>query len=44
MYSMVLFMVETSLSGFFGSGQRPTSAVESRPATTSSGTRPVNST
>ena len=25
MYSMVLFMVDTSLSGFFGSGDRPTS-------------------
>ena len=26
MYSMVLFMVDTSFSGFFGSGDRPTSA------------------
>ena len=23
MYSMVLFMVDTSLSGFFGSGDKP---------------------
>ena len=28
MYSMVLFMVDRSLSGFFGSGDNPTSAVE----------------
>ena len=27
MYSIVLFIVDTSLSGFFGSGDRPTSAV-----------------
>ena len=44
MYSMVLFIVETSLSGFFGSGHSPTSAVESTFATVSSGTRPVSST
>ena len=29
MYSIVLFIVETSLSGLSGSGQSPTSAVES---------------
>ena len=28
MYSMVLFIVDTSFSGFFGSGDRPTSAVD----------------
>ena len=28
MYSIVLFIVETSLSGFFGSGDRPRSAVD----------------
>ena len=28
MYSIVLFIVDTSLSGFFGSGDRPTSAVD----------------
>jgi hypothetical protein len=28
MYSTILFIVETSLSGFFGSGARQTSAVE----------------
>ena len=33
MYSIVLFIVETSLSGFFGSGDSPTSAVESTSAT-----------
>ena len=44
MYSMVLFMVDTSLSGFFGSGDSPTSAVDRICATSSSGARPVNST
>ena len=44
MYSIVLFIVETSLSGFFGSGERPTSAVDRIRATKSSGARPVNST
>ena len=39
-YSIVLFMVDTSFSGFFGSGHRPTSAVERRAATSSSGSRP----
>ncbi len=29
MYSMVLFMVDTSLRGLSGSGDSPTSAVES---------------
>ena len=43
-YSIVLFMVDTSLSGFFGSGERPTSAVERMRPTSSSGARPVNST
>ena len=28
MYSIVLFIVDTSLSGFLGSGDRPTSAVD----------------
>ena len=44
MYSIVLFIVDTSLSGFFGSGDRPTSAVDRMRATSSSGARPVNST
>ena len=44
MYSIVLFIVDTSLSGFLGSGDRPTSAVDMTRATSSSGTRPVNST
>ena len=44
MYSMVLFMVETSFSGFFGSGEIPTSAEESIAATSASGIRPVNVT
>ena len=34
MYSIVLFMVETSFSGFKGSGESPRSAVESTSATT----------
>ena len=44
MYSIVLFIVETSLSGLRGSGHRPTSAVRSTTRTVSSGTRPVSST
>ena len=44
MYSIDLFIVDTSLSGFFGSGDRPTSAVDMIRATSSSGARPVNST
>ena len=44
MYSTILFIVDTSLSGFFGSGERQTSAVERYACTVSSGTRPVNST
>ena len=44
MYSIVLFIVDTSLSGFFGSGDSPTSAVDMTARTVSSGTRPVNST
>ena len=44
MYSIVLFIVDTSLSGFFGSGDRPRSAVDITARTVSSGTRPVNST
>ena len=40
MYSIVLFMVETSFRGLSGSGESPRSAVESTSATTSSGTRP----
>ena len=44
MYSTTLFMDETSLRGFFGSGERQTSAVERYRCTVSSGTRPVNST
>ena len=44
MYSIVLFIVETSFSGFRGSGHRPRSAVDRISNTTSSGTRPVNST
>ena len=44
MYSSVLFIVETSLSGFLGSGDKPMSAVESTLVTTSSGTRPVKVT
>ena len=44
MYSIVLFIVDTSLSGFFGSGERPTSAVDRIFLTSSSGARPVNST
>ncbi len=43
MYSIVLFIVETSLSGFFGSGESPTSAVERTSRTVSSGTRPGSS-
>ena len=31
MYSIVLFIVETSLSGFFGSGDSPISAVDMTP-------------
>ena len=41
---MVLFMVHSSLSGFFGSGEIPTSALDRMAATDPSGTRPVNST
>ena len=41
---MVLFMVETSFNGFFGSGEIPTSAVERIAATSASGMRPVNVT
>ena len=44
MYSIVLFIVDTSLSGFFGSGDSPTSAVDMIRLTSSSGARPVNST
>ena len=44
MYSMVLFMVETSFSGFFGSGEIPTSAVERMADTSASGMRPVKVT
>ena len=44
MYSIVLFMVETSFRGLSGSGESPRSAVESTSATTSSGTLPVNVT
>ena len=33
MYSIVLFIVETSLSGLSGSGHSPTSAVDSTSAT-----------
>ena len=44
MYSIVLFMVDTSLSGFFGSGDSPASAVDMMRPTSSSGARPVNST
>ena len=44
MYSIVLFIVQNSLSWFFGSGEIPTSAVDRMAATVSSGTLPVNST
>ncbi|BBY51319.1 hypothetical protein MARA_47870 [Mycolicibacterium arabiense] len=44
MYSTTLFIVDTSFSGFFGSGDRQTSAVDRQRWTNSSGTRPVNST
>ncbi len=44
MYSMDLFIVDKSLSGFFGSGERPMSAVDRMRQTSSSGARPVNST
>ena len=44
MYSIVLFIVDRSLSGFLGSGDRPTSAVDRMRVTSSSGARPVNST
>ena len=44
MYSIDLFIVDTSLSGFLGSGERPTSAVDRMRLTSSSGARPVNST
>ena len=44
MYSIVLFIVDTSLSGFLGSGERPASAVDMMRMTCSSGARPVNST
>ena len=44
MYSMVLFMVETSFNGFLGSGEIPTSAVERMAATSASGMRPVKVT
>ena len=44
MYSTTLFIVETSLSGFFGSGERHTSAVDRQRCTYSSETRPGNST
>ena len=40
MYSIVLFMVETSFNGFLGSGEMPTSAVERMAATSASGIRP----
>ena len=40
MYSMVLFMVDTSLSGFLGSGDMPMSAVDMMAATVSSGDSP----
>ena len=40
MYSIVLFIVETSFRGLSGSGHSPRSAVESTSDTTSSGTRP----
>ena len=44
MYSIVLFIVETSLSGLSGSGESPTSAVDRISKTVSSGIRPVNVT
>ena len=44
MYSIVLFIVDKSFSGFFGSGHNPRSAVERMRATVSSDTLPVNST
>ena len=44
MYSMVLFIVDTSFSGFLGSGEMPTSAVERIAATSASGIRPVKVT
>ena len=44
MYSIVLFIVDTSLSGFIGSGDSPMSAVDITFLTSSSGARPVNST
>ena len=44
MYSMILFMVDTSLSGLIGSGERQTSAVDRYRSRSSSGIRPVNST
>ena len=44
MYSIVLFIVETSLSGFFGSGDSPMSAVDISRVTRSSGARPVKCT
>src|SRR5512140_2277706 len=44
MYSRILFMVETSFSGFLGSGPTHTSAVDRIASTSASGMRPVNST
>ena len=44
MYSRILFIVETSLSGLWGSGASATSAVDRMPSSSSSGIRPVNVT
>ena len=44
MYSMVLFIVDTLLSGFMGSGHSPRSAVDSTLVTKLSGTLPGSST
>ncbi len=44
MYSEILIIDETSLSGFFGSGAKQTSDVESTRLTVSCSTHPVNST
>ena len=44
MYSMVLFIVHSSLSGSPGRERLPTSAFDRMAATSSSGIRPVNST
>ena len=44
MYSSVLLIVETSLKGVDGSGEMPTTDVDSQAVMASSSTRPTNCT